>query len=192
MYFENEGRDNSVKTIELAVSTAKARGIKELVIASSKGDTPQLLYQYDLTGIHVTVVTTAYGYGGPGVNRLSEELRAEFLAKGYSVCTAAHVLTGVERSLSSTAKGIYPGEIIASTLKLFSRGTKVCVEIACMATDAGYIKPGVPIIAVGGSGQGADTAVIMRPANSHMLFDTRVDEFICKPYAALVKREKRD
>lgn len=185
MLFEKEGRDNTEKTVELAVKAAKERGIKEIVVASYAGYTASFLEKYDLEGIHVTIVTTAYGYAGPGKNRFPEDLRRHYLDMGYSVCTAAHILTGVERSISSINKGAYPGEIIAATLKLVSRGTKVCVEIACMACDAGYIMPGEPIIAIGGSGGGADTAIVMRPANSHKLFDTRLDDFICKPYTAL-------
>lgn len=185
MIFENEGRENTAKTVELAVKAAKEQGIKELVVATSTGGTPPYLYNYDLEGIHVTIVTTAYGYGGPGKNRLPEEKRAEFIAKGYDVVTAAHALTGVERSLGTPASDA-PGNVIAATLKLISRGTKVCVEIGAMACDAGCIAPGEPIVAVAGSGGGADTAVIMRPANTHKLFDTRIDEFICKPKAALV------
>ncbi|NLY83165.1 MAG: hypothetical protein GX084_00915, partial [Acholeplasmataceae bacterium] len=50
-----------------------------------------------------------------------------------------------------------------------------------MALDAGLIPYGREIIAVGGSGRGADTAVIIVPAHSNHFFDTRVKEIICKP-----------
>ena len=43
---------------------------------------------------------------------------------------------------------------------MFSQGTKVAVEIAVMALDAGLI-PWRAVIAVGGSGRGADTAVVL-------------------------------
>ena len=185
MYFETEG-DHTLETLELAIRTARERGIKDLVVATTTGGTADCLDRFDLTGLHVTLVTHAYGYGGgPGKNTIPEEKRAAYLAKGYSVCTAAHVLSGVERGISAVSKGIYPGELIAATLRLISRGTKVCVEMGAMAADAGYIMPGEPIVAVAGSRRGADTAVIMRPANSHKIMDTRVDEFLCKPYAAL-------
>ena len=181
MIFEKEGRENTEKTLALAIGKAGELGIKNIVVASSTGATVKCLEQYDLTGWKITVVTTAYGYGEAGKNRFPEELRRSCEDKGWSVCTAAHALTGVERSISGAAGGIYPGELIAATLKLFSAGTKVCVEICCMACDGGYIMPGERVVAIGGSGGGADTAAVIRPANSHRLFDTRIDELICKP-----------
>ena len=189
MVFETEGAVHTEETLALAIQAAKERGIRELVVATTTGTTADCLERFDLTGLHVTVVTHAYGYAGPGQNTLPEEKREDYVRRGYSVCTAAHVLSGVERGLSGVSRGIYPGELIAATLRLISRGTKVCVEMGAMAADAGYITPGEPIVAVAGSGRGADTAVIMRPANSHKILDTRVDEFICKPRAALHKPE---
>ncbi len=184
MVFEKEGIENTEKTVEMAVKTARERGIKDLVVASSTGRTADCLEKFDLTGLNVTIVTTAYGYGAPGTNRFPEEKRRHFLEKGFKVITAAHALTGVERALGTPASDA-PGNVIAATLKLISRGTKVCVEIGAMACDAGVIMPGESIVAVAGTGGGADTAIIMRPANTHKLFDTRLDEFICKPIVAL-------
>jgi len=40
----------------------------------------------------------------------------------------------------------------------------VCVEIAGMALDAGLVPYGKEIIAVAGSGTGADTAIVITPA----------------------------
>ena len=64
---------------------------------------------------------------------------------------------------------------------MFSQGTKVAVEIAVMALDAGLIPFGEPVIAVGGSGRGADTAVVLTPAHAKAIFDTEILEIICKP-----------
>jgi len=37
------------------------------------------------------------------------------------------------------------------------------------------------VIAIGGTGQGADTALVLRSANSQDCLDLRVLEVICKP-----------
>jgi len=37
------------------------------------------------------------------------------------------------------------------------------------------------VIAIAGSGRGADTAVVIKPANSHRLFDMVIKEIIAKP-----------
>ena len=50
-----------------------------------------------------------------------------------------------------------------------------------MAADAGLIPSGEPVIAVGGSSHGADTALILRAANSSRILNTKVEEILCKP-----------
>jgi hypothetical protein len=77
--------------------------------------------------------------------------------------------------------GAYPVEIMAHTLRMFGQGVKVCVEVAVMALDAGLIPHGREVIAVGGTGRGADTAVVIRPAHASSIFDTYICEVICKP-----------
>ena len=50
-----------------------------------------------------------------------------------------------------------------------------------MAADAGLVRTDEDIISVGGTSQGADTALVIRPANSFNFFDLKVRELICKP-----------
>lgn len=179
IYFEKSGKENTKETLRLAVQEARARGISHLVIASTYGETPDQLEEAE--GLNVVIVTTAYGSAEPNQNRVPEEKRALWKAKGYQVCSAAHALSGAERGLSGVFKGVYPVEIIAAALRMFGQGTKVCVEIAAMAADAGMIPSGEPVIAVGGTGRGADTALILKAANSCRILETKVDEIICKP-----------
>jgi len=53
-----------------------------------------------------------------------------------------------------------------------------------MATDAGLVPAGQEIVAIAGTGSGADTAVVIRAANAQDFFDLRVLEIICKPRLA--------
>ena len=71
-------------------------------------------------------------------------------------------------------------ERAADTLRLFGQGTKVAVEIAIMAADGGALS-GKDIVSIGGTGHGADTALILKPANQSHLFDMRIREVVCKP-----------
>ena len=73
------------------------------------------------------------------------------------------------------------GEIIADTLRIFGQGVKVVCEITAMAADSGLVRTDEDIIAIAGSGRGADTAVVLRPANTHDFFDLKVREILCKP-----------
>ena len=104
------------------------------------------------------------------------------MENGAKILTATHALSGVERAIRKRHETIMPLELIAHTLRLFGEGTKVCVEIAIMAADAGLVRTDEDIIAIGGTGRGADTAVVLRPVNSNDFFDLKVKEILCKPH----------
>lgn len=77
--------------------------------------------------------------------------------------------------------GVYPAQIIAQSLRMLGEGTKVCVEISTMAMDCGKIPYGEKIVAIAGSAEGADTAVILTPSHGSKIFETKIHEVICKP-----------
>jgi hypothetical protein len=130
---------------------------------------------------NLVVVTHHVGFHNPGEDEMAALERQELSAAGARLVTATHLLGGVERGVSSCFGGLYPGGIIAHTLRTFGQGTKVCLEIAVMALDAGAIPWGQEVIAIGGSGRGADTSVVIKPAHAKDFFASQVLEVICKP-----------
>ena len=72
-------------------------------------------------------------------------------------------------------------EVAAHALRILGQGMKVCVEISMMAADAGLVELHEPIVAVAGTGHGADTAVVIRPAPTAEFLDSKVDRIICMP-----------
>ena len=72
-------------------------------------------------------------------------------------------------------------ELVAFTLRTFGQGMKVAVEIALMAADAGLVRTGTPCISIGGTGEGADTAILLLPVNAQDFFDIRILEIWAKP-----------
>jgi hypothetical protein len=50
-----------------------------------------------------------------------------------------------------------------------------------MAADSGMIPMTGDVISIAGSGRGADTAVVIKPAHLNDMFDLYVKEIICKP-----------
>jgi hypothetical protein len=107
---------------------------------------------------------------------------ARFVPEAELIVTAAHALSAGERAISGGFKGAYPLEIMAHTLRLFGQGTKVCVEAAVMALDADAISFGGPVVAIGGSHRGADTAAVVTPSYSATILNTVVNELLCKPF----------
>lgn len=178
MYWKSAGVAHTEKTVELAVRKAEEYGIKSIVVASNGGKTAEL---FAGKVENVVCVTHANGAKEPGVNELAPEQREILIGKNVKILTTSHVLSGAERGISRKFGGVYPVEIIANTLRIFGQGVKVTVEIAVMALDAGLIPYGEDIIAIGGTGRGADTAVVIRPAHAANIFDTYIAEIICKP-----------
>ena len=132
--------------------------------------------------LNLICVSHSYGYPNAGQNDMTNEKRIELEQKGIKVLTTTHVLSGAERCLSTKFGGISPVEVMAYTLRMLGQGTKVCVEIATMALDAGLIPYSEPIIAIGGSAHGADTAIILTPSHASSILDTKIHEILCKPY----------
>lgn len=180
MYFEKSGVVNTESTVQMALKAAEEKGIKHIVVASVSGKTAMILAEQDR--INVVCVSHAYGYRESGTNEMKDSVREHLERKNIKVITASHVLSGVERGISNHSKGMYPAEVMSYTLRMFGQGVKVCVEVVTMALDAGAIPYGEDIIAIGGTVQGVDTAVVIRPAHANRIFETQIKEIICKPY----------
>ena len=179
-YFEAPGRQNTDALLKIVRAYADKTGVKDIVVASTTGETGVQAYKL-FKGFNLVVVTHHVGFPNPGEQELKEMNRRQISANGAKILTATHALSGVERAIRKSFGTIEPLEIIANTLRLFGEGTKVCVEIVLMAADAGLISADRDVIAVAGSGRGADTALLIKPANSSRFFDLEVKEIIAKP-----------
>lgn len=180
MHFEKPGKHNTEKTLEVIKKAVKERGIKHVVVATCEGYTAKLFQEANL-GVNLVCVTHVAGFETPGEMEMPVDVRRQLTESGVKVLTTTHVLSGAERGISNKFGGAYPVEIIAHTLRMLGQGVKVCVEIGVMALDAGLIPYQEDIIAVAGTGEGADTAVILKPAHASTIFDTWISEILCKP-----------
>ncbi|MFZ5648164.1 MAG: pyruvate kinase alpha/beta domain-containing protein [Bacillota bacterium] len=178
MYWIKKGPDNTDNTVKLAIEKATELNIKHIVVASSSGFTAS---KFIGCPQEVVCVTHHVGFEGPGVDEMDAATREKLQKAGIKILTTTHLLAGVDRAIRNKFGGVYPAEIMAQTLRIFGQGIKVCVEVASMALDAGMIPYGVEIMAVGGTGTGADSAAVILPAHSNKFFDTKVREIICKP-----------
>lgn len=179
MYFNKPGRDNTEQTLKLAFERGKELGLNEVVVASSKGHTAYKALEI-FNGFQITVVTYHSGFKEPFKCVMSDDVRKDLDSKISKIVAASHALSGIERSVAQKHSGIYPVLLIADTLRLLGQGTKVAVEVAVMAADAGALS-GTDIISIGGTGRGADTALVVKPAHQNNFFDLRIREVICKP-----------
>jgi hypothetical protein len=180
VYFEGKGKQYTEETLKLAKKRADELGIKNIVIASYTGYAGVLASEM-FKDYNLVVSAGMMGFTEPNVHRMIDENRQNIEANGGKIFYHLHSFGGLGRAVKQKFGPIQVDEIIAYTLRLFSQGVKVALEISCMACDAGMIKSEVPCIAIAGSGGGADTAVVLIPANTHRFFDTKVLEVLCKP-----------
>ncbi|MCG6909684.1 MAG: hypothetical protein LJE94_06110 [Deltaproteobacteria bacterium] len=179
MYFDNPGKENTEQTLSQACARARELGLNEVVLATSKGDTAYKALEI-FKGFSIVAVTYHCGFRKPFTPVMDPAVREDLKQKGVKVVSATHALSGVERSFFNKFSGPYPILIVADTLRLFGQGTKVAVEVSIMAADAGALT-GNDIVAIGGTGRGADAALILKPAHQTGLFDLRIREIVCKP-----------
>ena len=179
-------RPSRSDTMALVIDAVRRRlerdEIRHVVVATSTGETGvRLLDALAGQDIELVCVTHHAGFREGDAVDLVPEHESALRAAGVPILIATHALSGVGRSISAQFGGATPVELIAHTLRLFGQGMKVCVEIAVMAADAGLVPTDRDVLCVGGTGSGADTAVVLRPAHMNRFFDLRIREVLCKP-----------
>jgi hypothetical protein len=180
IYFNVPGEENTDSVLSLAKKRAEELSIRDVVVASTRGLTGVKASEV-FRGYNLVVVTHCTGFREPGHQELTEENRRIIEANGGKICTGTHAFMNIERAIRGKFGTAYPTEIMAQTLRLFCEGMKVAVEIAAMAADAGLIPVDRDVISIAGTGRGADTAIVLQPANSFRIFDMIIKEIIAKP-----------
>jgi hypothetical protein len=196
VYYEKPGKQNTVETLKIAKDAAKERGINTVLISSTTGWTAlEALKVFEESGLNLIIVTHQTGYREPGVQLMPPETRRKLEEAGAVVHTGTDVLTGsVDVGMSrqrpprtEPQQGRLPyivppvSTIVAHTLRLFSQGVKVCVEIAMMAADSGFVPVDEPVVSVAGSHAGSDTALVITPSTSNRIRDMKIHEVLAKP-----------
>ncbi len=182
LWFDRPGKENTADVIECVLQHLRERSIQHVVVATNSGATGlRLAVELDEEPVEVICVSHHAGFRSDDQLDLEPEYASELRERKIPVLIAGHSLSGVGRSISARFGGATQVEIIAHTLRLFGQGMKVCVEIAVMAADAGLIPTHTDVVAIGGTGRGADTAVVLQPAHMSTFFDLRIREVLCKP-----------
>lgn len=178
MFLEDKNSDNTEFCLGVARDAAIARGISDVIVASTTGKTGIIAARmFQGTGIALIVVTHNFGFKEEV--EMNEEKRLEIIRHGARIFTGTMVLRGIGAAIKEKS-GYSEEQIIADTLRIFGQGVKVCCEMAAMVCDAGLV--GVrEIIAVAGTGSGADTVCVIKPASSNNFFKMKVIEILAKP-----------
>lgn len=182
MIFEKGGEHNTDATIEIARRRAAELKIGQAVVASSHGGTAKKAQAaFAPLGIKVIAVSICQSFEDVGWPMTPEE-RDSLVKLGVTVHTGLHALgDGVGASFTEKHGGRTPEEIVRDTLYRFSQGMKVAVECQLMAADAGLLDMSREVLAIAGTGGGADTAIVVKPAYPRTFHALEIREILAKP-----------
>jgi len=182
LIFDKPGKHNTDATLAMARERAQALGIKQIVVASSHGFTARKAHEvFAPLGATLVVVTICHGWEDQGWCMTAEEKR-QLQALGIKVHTGVHALgDGVSSAFTEKRGGSAPEEVVRETLYRFCQGMKVAVECVLMAADAGLLNMAEEVISIAGTSDGADTAIVCRPAYPRTFHQMRILEVLAKP-----------
>ena len=188
-YFRYKGEVNTARVLELARERALELGIGKMVVPSETGRSAlRALEVLKGTSVHLIVVThppaatrgpkgdIPIGLSHPAYRKVRDYL----VQKGVTVVQGTRPFGGFERWFGWETP--VPAAFVDKALELFGPGTKIAIEAAIMATDAGALEEGEEVVTLGGTYKGLDTALVVRTAGSSTLFSRfEVLEIIAKP-----------
>lgn len=137
------------------------------------------------SGVRIVVVTTppctTWGPRGELSSGIPDAAVREALARAGAELVQGTMPFG---NLGSTRESptLWPQDLIQRTLEVFGPGTKVAIQAALMAADAGRVAEGDEVLAFGGTYKGLDTALVVRTCLSwHFLTRFEVLEVVARP-----------
>jgi len=156
-YFDEGGRGDTERTLELACQYARQAGIKTVVLASTRGYTAGKALEI-CSGLNLVAV-------GIERDRFPAEEIERFQRSGSVI-------------FSREIESDYPADM-QTAFRRFGQGAKVAVQVVVLAVQAGLVDEGETVIGIGGSSQGSDTALVIRASWGYP--DVHVAEILCKP-----------
>jgi len=151
-YFAEPGPGNTGKVIKTVSERIGKGGVSQVVVASTSGRTG-VRFARALKG-RTQVVAVSH-------EKMEPKLKEKISSLGGIAEDGTHLpLHG--RGMDKVRDAFYT----------LGQGFKVALEVILIAADKGLVKPYEDVIGVGGSGEGADTAVVARATPTKEIFSS--------------------
>jgi len=150
VYFTEPGPENTGDVIGAVARRVGEGDVGTVVVASTSGRTG-LMFAEALKGKARVIVVSH--------ERMESEFKEKIVEFGGVAVDGTH-LPLHERGMDDVRNSFYS----------LGQGFKVAVEVVLIASDRGLIEPYRDVIAVGGSGEGCDTAIVVRATTSKEIF----------------------
>jgi len=171
-YFNEPGAGNTELVIQAVAQRLEAGGIEKVIVANTSGETAVKFARRLKGSVELICVSQApyrqeWGESWPC---LKEEFREELEALKVAIIDKVPYLFHNSVLEAARWSETFPERLVKETLYCFGQGMKVAVEVALMGVSCGYVPPFEDVIGVGGSGSGADTAIVLRATYPACLF----------------------
>ncbi len=171
-YFDEPGEKNTQLVVEAISQRLELGGIRRVIVASTSGETA-VAFARSLKGKAELICVSQSPYWRERSEEwpsLKQEFRQELERLGVTIIDRAPYVFHSSVLEAARGPGAFPERLVRETLYSFGQGMKVAVEVALIAVSCGYVTPYEDVIGVGGSGNGADTAIILRATYPAYLF----------------------
>jgi len=149
-YFTDPGSQNTENVIEAVRNRIKSGGVRTIVVASTSGETAVKF------AMELKEAATVIAISHREMNPIHKRQITEYGGKPVD-----------QTHLALNAKGM---DDVKRSFYTFGQGFKVAVEVILIAADKSEINLYEDVIGVGGTGSGADTAIIARATPSKEIF----------------------
>jgi uncharacterized protein len=180
--FDKPGAQNTEACLEVVSKYLKDHENTFVVVASTRGETA-ISFSRGLEGTSakLVIVTHSVGFKEPGKDEFDPKARSFLTKEAIPIYTGTILTHSLEKSLMDDFRGIYPGYIIANSLRRFGEGTKVAVEIVMEACDGGLIPEDAEVLSVAGTGYGSDTVLLIKAKPSKRFLQLDILEILARP-----------
>ena len=155
-YFIDPGSQNTGELIESVKGRVRNGGLSKVVVASTSGETG-VKFAKELKG-SATVIAISH-------EKMNSVYKRQIAEHGGKACDKTH--------LALHAEGV---DDVRKTFYTFGQGFKVAVEVILIAADKGELNLYEDVVGVGGTGTGADTAIVARATTSREIFSEDNDK----------------
>jgi len=174
VYFEKGGRQRTKATLQAAKERFGALKPEAVVVTTTSGK---------------TALEAAKIFAGTGARIIAapfqKHLWDRFDAPDPQLAAKCREL-GVEWMPDEPAMPLMDDERpdIVNAWRVVSQGFKVALQMAAWCVDTGMLKAGAHVFAMGGSGQGTDTAIAVRTYGYKEVLNSKVTAIIAMPVKA--------
>jgi hypothetical protein len=163
-YFQNPDEDNTELVVEAVTKAVERGGIRDLVVSSTSGKTAAIFARSLKDEARIICVSESAYRSEWGWEYPCMDQKAKEELEGLGVIVLDKVPYVLQSSIYESSKYNVPvpETTFRDTLFAFGQGMKVAVEVVLTAVACGVLDPYKYVIGVGGSGKGADTAIVLR------------------------------